>query len=123
MNTNRIINLRIKVWKYLFDAAIDCNYALHAYDYFPNEQIENVPIELYNCNGDQDVKVIFNSKKELQKIDPNWTADKINELNSYICHTFVSENFIRNEIKKWIAENNKWYAIYYKLCCLFHKRN
>lgn len=109
---HRIVNLRIKVWKYNFDAAIDCNFVLHN-RYKPYTEPTNcVDIELYNLDKDWDIKVISYSKD---------TFPPVNERNFDICHTFVDSKFIIDEIKKWIAQNNKWYRIWYKLCCLFKK--
>lgn len=109
---HRIVNLRIKVYKYTFDAAIDCNFTLH-HCYRPlTEPVDKVEIELWNFNTDWKAKVItFRSDK----------YHLINDHNSSICHTRVDYDFIINEIKKWIAENNKWYRIWYKLCHLFKK--
>lgn len=108
MNTervNRIINIRYKIYKYNFDAAIDCNFVLHCYEYSYDEKLKITPIELYNLNDDWDVKVIEYTMK--------------NEPNNVLCHTFVSLDFIIEETKKWIAENNRWYGFWYRLLRFF----
>ena len=107
---HRIVNLRIKVYKYNFDAAIDCNFVLHNYYKPYTEPTDRVDIELYNLDKDWDIKVI-------NYVDN--TFPLINEHNNDICHTVIDNKFIVDEIKKWIAENNKWYRIWYKLCHLF----
>lgn len=108
--THRIVNLRIKVYKYNFDAAIDCNFTLHNCYKPYTEPTDRVDIELYNFDKDWDIKVISYADD---------TFPAINQHNYSICHTVVDNKFIIDEIKKWIAENNKWYRIWYKLCHLF----
>lgn len=115
---NRIVNIRYKVYKYEFDAAVDCNFALHDYEYFSYEKLKNVPIELYNYTEDWDIKVIiatsndFNNKKGLD-------CKEINFPNSSFSHTFVPLELIIEETKKWIAENNCWYGFWYRLFRFF----
>ena len=116
---NRIVNIRIKVYKYMFDAAIDCNWTLHAYSQNIEEQQLEVPIELYNLTEDWDINVIYCAAKDIEFFDSKDNTAYINFPNSICCHTFISEQFIRKEIKKWIAENNKWYGFWYRLFYLF----
>lgn len=116
---NRIVNLRIKVYKYIFDAAIDCNWALHAYSQNTKEKQFEVPIELYNLTKDWDINVVYCEAKDIELFDSKYDPRYINFPNSVMCHTFVSEQFICKEIKKWIAQNNKWYGFWYKLFHLF----
>lgn len=119
MNTreiNRIVNLRYKIYKYNFDAAIDCNFVLHCYEYSSDEKPKIIPIELYNLNGDWDVKVIACTTKDFSKINEKAT---INEPNSVLCHTFVPFEFIIEETKRWITENNRWYGFWYRLFRFF----
>lgn len=100
METHRIVNLRYTLNGYNFDAAIDIHYYLH---YYGNdiEQSKNVPIELYNkTKPEWDIKVIFATNKKL-----GLKNEIINEPDSSFCHTFVSIDFIIEETKKWIKEN------------------
>lgn len=112
---NRIVNLRIKVYKYIFDAAIDCNWILHAYAQDAEEQQFEVPIELYNLTKNWDINVVYCTNKDIGF----YHSKRINFPNSSLCHTFVSEQIIRKEIKKWIAQNNEWYGFWYRLFHLF----
>ena len=119
MDYHRIVNLRLKVCGYLFDAAIDCDFALHAYDISFQECEFVVPIELYNMDKDWDIKMIYCRYKDINEgLSP--TAS-INNKVDFFSHTLVSEEFIRKEIKKWIAENNKWYRFWYRFCNIFNK--
>lgn len=107
---NRIVNLKIKVYKYNFDCAIDCDFILHHRYEEDNKPTDTVEIEIWNLNEDWNAKIINYT---------NNTFHQINQHNNSICHTFIDSKFIIDEIKKWITENNKWYRIWYKLCHLF----
>ena len=105
MNKNyRIVNIRYIVDGLHFDAAIDCDWQLHAYDLkcFPDKSENITPVELYCLdNPDWDIRMVW------YKID-NSTVNQQqpDEYSSYprIFHTWCNFEEILEETRKWIKE-------------------
>ena len=92
----RVVNLRYTVYGLRFDAAIDCNWILHAYGEYPGDMNKRIPIELY-CfdHKDWDIKVIF---QEYQNDQPS--------SGLLIAYSICNFDGILEETKKWIEENS-----------------
>ena len=80
-----------------FDAAIDCNWQLHAYDESPDMMRKRVPIELYCFDHTEwDIKMLYQDL-------PNDQPTRLNG-EYYMQHTEVQWEEIIEETKKWIEE-------------------
>ena len=92
----RIVNVRYTVNGLHFDAAIDCNWQLHAYGESPDVMKKRVPIELY-CfdHQDWDIRMLYQDL-------PNDQPTRAGEY--YMLHTEVNWEEIIEETKKWIEE-------------------
>lgn len=93
----RVINVRYTVNGLHFDAAIDCNWQLHAYEESPEVMKKRVPIELY-CfdHQDWDIRMLYQ----------DLLNDQPTRLNGeyFMQHTEVQWEGIIEETKKWIEE-------------------
>lgn len=108
---NRIVNIVYEVDGYRFDAAVDCNWQMHAYSAFDFGQGEEcdwktmTPIELYCCdNPDWDIRMIYYRKK---KSNGEWAEvndQKVPVRYDVLNHSVVDMNFIIEETRKWIEE-------------------
>lgn len=89
-NTLNLVNIRYTVDNLRFDAAVDINWELHAYDdsdYKQDNWSKTTAIEIYCLdNRDWDVKMIY--------------QEATNSMN----HTFVDFENLIEETKKWIKE-------------------
>ena len=92
----RVINVRYTVDGLHFDAAIDCNWQLHAYGESPEVMKKRVPIELY-CfdHQDWDIRMLY---QDLPNDQPTSTREY------FMQHTEVQWEEIIEETKKWIEE-------------------
>jgi hypothetical protein len=91
----RVVNLRYTVNGLHFDAAIDCDWQLHAYGEDPETKKKRVPIELYCFDHTEwDIRVFF---QELNN-------DQIKGKGPAMLHTEVELEEIIKETKKWIEE-------------------
>jgi hypothetical protein len=80
-----------------FDAAIDCDWQLHAYGESPDVKRKKVPIELYCFDHQEwDIRMLY---QDLNNDQPS-------RLNGeyYMQHTEVDWEGIIKETKKWIEE-------------------
>ena len=116
---NRIVNIGYIVDGMHFDAAVDCDWDMHNYnmqhrdgkyvfDHQPSEEF--VPIELYNLDKrDWDIKIIYYSlqghRVNYKQLDGK-SYDRIINFTPTV-HTWVDFDFILEETKKWIAEENE----------------
>lgn len=93
----RIVNVRYTVDGLHFDAAIDCNWQLHAYGESPEVMKKKVPIELY-CfdHQDWDIRMLYQDL-------PNDQPTRFNG-EYFMQHTEVNWEEIIGETKKWIEE-------------------
>jgi len=90
----RVINVRYTVAGLHFDAAIDCDWQLHAYGESPEVMKKRVPIELYCFDHTEwDIRMLY---QEL----PN---DQ-HEPGYFMQHTEVDWEGIIKETEKWIEE-------------------
>ena len=91
MEEKRIVNIRYTCCGLLFDAAIDCDFALHYYGFSPNDKEAITPIELYCLDRtDWDIKMIY--------------QDNTNQHNDVYNHTFVEWENIMLETRSWVEE-------------------
>ena len=92
----RVVNIRYTVDGLRFDAAIDCDWQLHAYDVDPETKKKRVPIELY-CfdHTDWDIRMLY---QELNNDQPTRPGEY------HILHTEVEWEGIIKETRKWIEE-------------------
>ena len=91
---NRIVNIRYKCCGLNFDAAVDCDFALHYYGFSPDDKEVITPVELYCLDRkDWDIKMIY--------------QDKTNQHNVGYNHTFVDWDNIMKETRKWVKEMRK----------------
>ena len=96
----RVVNLRYTVWGLHFDAAIDCNWQLHAYGESPDVMKKRVPIELYCFDHQEwDIRMLY---QDLNNDQPSKLNGKY-----YMQHTEVNWEGIIEETKKWIEEEMK----------------
>jgi hypothetical protein len=105
---NRIVNIGYVVDGMHFDAAVDCDWQMHAYELkcFGHEPNENeTPIELYNLdNTNWDIKMIYWKRDDGIRI--NYSQKEVK--GTYyepLQHTWCDFDFILQETKKWIEEN------------------
>ena len=91
----RIVNLRYTVNGLHFDAAIDCDWQLHAYGEDPETKKKRVPIELYCFDHTEwDIRVFFQEHNNNQ----------INGKGPAMLNTEVELKEIIKETEKWIEE-------------------
>lgn len=92
--TSRIVNIRYKVKGLHFDAAIDCDWQLHAYS---EEEKDVTPIELY-CfdHKDWDIRMIYHKERNDQQDEHG---------DGLILHSSVDFGAILKETRKWIKEH------------------
>lgn len=91
MEEKRVVNIRYTCCGLLFDAAIDCDFALHYYGFSPDEKEAITPIELYCLDRtDWDIKMIY--------------QDNTNQHNDVYNHTFVDWENIMLETRSWVEE-------------------
>lgn len=92
----RVVNVRYTVNGLYFDAAIDCDWQLHAYEESPDEMKKKVPIELY-CFDHQGwgIRMLY---QDLLNDQPTRTGEY------FMQHTEVQWEGIIEGTKKWIEE-------------------
>lgn len=92
-NNRRIVNIRYKVKGLRFDAAVDCDWALHVYGC---KDKEVTPVELYCLDHkDWDVRMVFHKEQN----DQQGIYDK-----GLFLHSCVDFGVILKETRKWIKE-------------------
>lgn len=92
----RVVNIRYTVAGLHFDAAIDCNWQLHAYGVCPSEKNKRVPIELYCFDHiDWDIRMMYQDLNNDQPTKPGEFCMQ---------HTEVDWKGIIKETEKWIEE-------------------
>lgn len=99
----RIVNLKFEIDGLHFDAAVDCDWQMHAYEIFetkyPHE--DYTPIEVY-CfdHPDWDVKMIY------QKLPNRQQPEEENPrlIGGWLGHTDVNLSNIIEETKVWMRE-------------------
>lgn len=90
--SSRIVNIRYKVKGLHFDAAVDCDWALHCYDAEKNV----TPIELYCLDRPEwDVRMIYHTERNDQQ---GAFCDGL------ILHSSIDFQEILKETRKWIKE-------------------
>jgi hypothetical protein len=93
----RVVNVRYTVNGLYFDAAIDCNWQLHAYSESPDVMRKRVPIELYCFDHQEwDIRMLY---QDLPNGQPTGFSGEY-----YMKHTEVEWEEIIEETKKWIEE-------------------
>lgn len=91
---NRIVNIRYKCCGLQFDAAVDCDFVLHAYGFSLDDKDKITPIELYCLDRKYwDIKMIY--------------QDNTNTHNFMLNNTFVDWDNIMKETRKWVKEMRK----------------
>ena len=90
---SRIVNIQYKVKGLRFDAAVDCDWRLHAYSAEKNV----TPIELYCLDRPEwDIRMMFHKECNDQQ---GVFCDGL------VLHSFVDFQEILKETRKWIKEN------------------
>ena len=88
--TSRIVNIRYKVKGLRFDAAVDCDWVLHAYSAEKNV----TPIELYCLDRPEwDIRMIYHTERNDQQGVHN---------EGCILHSSVDFQAILKATRKWI---------------------
>lgn len=99
---NRVVNLRFKCCGLNFDAAIDCDWALHFYEENIEERRIKTPVELYCFDKPEwDIKVVY-YHEESQITNEQQEGESVGILN-----TCCSMEFIKREARKWVKEMKK----------------
>lgn len=90
----RIVNVKFKCCGMRFDAAIDCDWCLHAYSESEEQRKKITPIELYNIDKPEwDVIVVYQHNR--------------NDQSDMYGHTVVDwENLIK-ETRRWVKVMKK----------------
>lgn len=92
----RVVNVRYTVDGLRFDAAIDCDWQLHAYGESPDVMKKRVPIELYCFDHQEwDIRMLY---QDLPNDQPRPMS------TVQLLHTEVNWEEIIEETKKWIEE-------------------
>ena len=113
LKQNRIVNIHYKVDGLSFDAAIDCDWQLHAYtlDCFPDKSPKITPVELYCFDYPEwDIHMLYMTAKDIgfknPETDINFQQREDSNLRyDILLHTFVNFDLIIEETHKWIKEN------------------
>lgn len=101
---NRIVNLNFTCDGLKFDAAIDCDWFLHAYETYKNVSNKETPIEIFCYDHPEwDIRMIF-FKSDDMTVSVN---DQQEDFKSGILHTFCNFDIILNATKEWIKEMTK----------------
>lgn len=108
MKQSRIVNVRYQVDGLRFDAAIDCDWEMHAYD----ESIISdslTPIELY-CfdNPDWDIRMVYqdaNIARTSKDVNQQQVPHPRYDITRYTAADF---DHIIQETKKWISEMKEY---------------
>lgn len=100
MKHSRIVNLRYTLDGLRFDAAIDCDWTMHAYDIFHEKESDVTPIELYCFDRPEwDIRMLYHKEKNEQQKALNY---QISEITWGTC---ADMDEILEETRKWIEEN------------------
>lgn len=90
--SSRVVNIRYKVNRLRFDAAVDCDWVLHSYDAEKNV----IPIELYCFDHKEwDIRMIYHKERNDQQ---GVFSDGL------ILHSSIDFQEILKETRKWIKE-------------------
>lgn len=93
----RIVNIKYCCCGYNFDAAVDCDWQLHAYGFGKEKPENETPIELYNLDEpDWDIRMIYQERRNDQQVSP-----------ASFNHTEVDWDNLLKETHKWIREMRK----------------
>ena len=91
--TSRIVNIRYKVKGLRFDAAVDCDWQLHAYS---DEEKDVTPIELYCFDHKEwDVRMMYHKERNDQQREYS---------EGLLLNSCVDFQAILKETRKWIKE-------------------
>lgn len=114
---NRVINVRFQVDGLHFDAAIDSDWQMHAYDAFMQDfdsSIENkeskTPIEVYCFDHPEwDILMIYQDQKDAESRNPVNPQQESYANRPFSSTLYTACNFdkIIEETKKWIEENKE----------------
>ena len=100
--SNRVVNLRFMCCGYKFDAAIDCDWKLHAYGMDEVERQKETPIELFNCDKPEwDIRMCY-YKEEGREVTNGQQNPRLSLVN-----TLCDMEFIKKETRKWVREMRK----------------
>lgn len=92
--SSRVVNIRYKVKGLHFDAAVDCDWQLHAY----SEEEKNVtPIELYCFDHEEwDIRMMYYKERNEQQGEYS---------EGLLLNSCVDFQAILKETRKWIKEH------------------
>lgn len=94
-NNSRVVNIRYKVKGLRFDAAVDCDWTLHAYGYGKDTPKNETAVELFCFDHPEwDIRMVFHKENNDRQSD-----------DGFILHTCVDWGVILKETRKWIKEN------------------
>lgn len=97
MKNKRIVNLRFMCCGLHFDAAIDCDWQLHAYGFGKDTPKDETPIELYCFDHPEwDIRMMYNKERNDQQDT---------YIDGLVLHSSVDFQEILKETRKWIKEN------------------
>lgn len=96
MKNKRIVNLRFMCCGLHFDAAIDCDWQLHAYGFGKDTPKEETPIELYCFDHKEwDIRMMYHKERNDQQNDVAYGG---------IFNTCADMDEIKDEARKWVRE-------------------
>ena len=99
---SRIINMRFKCCGLHFDAAIDCDWTLHCYEFESHDRQKETPIELYCFDKPEwDIRMIYyhEAGRSCVNAQQNTRTEYLN--------TLCDMEFIKKETRKWVREMNR----------------
>ena len=92
---SRVVNIRYKVKGLRFDAAVDCDWSLHAYGFGKDTPKNETAVELYCFDHPEwDIRMVYHEEGNDRPSD-----------GGFILHTCVDWGVIIKETRKWIKEN------------------
>jgi hypothetical protein len=111
----RIVNIRFELDGLHFDAAVDCDWQMHAYRAFMHDFDSSVknkesktPIEVYCFDHPEwDVLMVYQDKDDVNSNDPvNQQQESVDKYRfDTTIHTSCDFDKIIQETKKWIERN------------------
>lgn len=94
--TSRIVNIRYKVNGLRFDAAVDCDWQMHAYGFGKDTPKDETPIELYCFDHKEwDIRMMYHKERNDQQDT---------YIDGSVLHSLVDFQEILKETRKWIKE-------------------
>ena len=97
----RVVNLRYMVDGLHFDAAIDCDWTLHCYEFESHDRQNETPIELYCFDKPEwDIRMMFHKEPQGRRTNDQQKYEHFGG----IYNTCANFDEILEETKAWIKE-------------------